>query len=82
MLNGWFHDLESLEAINQDAETRDVVLRMAGLARGGRLGRFIHVVNADPELDEFTREWVLELARNEPFLLAADEYLSRCDTLH
>ncbi len=54
---------------------------MAGLVRGGRLGRFIHVVNADPELDEHTRAWVLGLA-NESFLLAADEYLSRCRTLH
>jgi hypothetical protein len=81
MLDRRLQELESLEAINQDAEAREVVVRMAGLARGGRLGRFIHVVNADPELDEHTRAWVLGLA-NEPFLLAADEYLSRCRTLH
>ncbi|MBA2537330.1 MAG: hypothetical protein H0V20_07880 [Actinobacteria bacterium] len=82
MVNGWVHNLESLEAINQDAATRDVVLRMAGLSRGGRLSTFIRVVNADPELDDYTREWVLDLARNERFLLAADEYLARCRTLH
>jgi hypothetical protein len=81
MLDGWVQDLEALESINQDSETREVVLRMAGLARGGRLGRFIHVVNADPRLDEHTREWVLGLA-DERFLFAADEYLSRCGTLH
>jgi hypothetical protein len=81
MLDRRLQELESLEAINQDAEAREVVVRIGGLARGGRLGRFIHVVNADPELDEHTRAWVLGLA-NESFLLAADEYLSRCRTLH
>ena len=82
IVNGWLQDLESLEAINQDAETCDVVVRMAGLARGGRLRTFVGVVNADEELDDATREWVLALARNEPFLLAAGEYLSRCRVLH
>ena len=82
MVNARPHDLDSLEAISRNAETRDVVLRMAGLARVGRLGTFIHVVNADPQLDEATREWVLDLARDEPLLLAADEYLARCYTPH
>ena len=82
MLDVYFQDLESLEAINQDADTREVVLRMAGLAHVGRLGTFVHVVHADAELDEHTKEWVLEIAKDETFLLAADEYFVRCGTLH
>ena len=78
----WYSDLESLEVINQDPETREVVLRMAGLARDGRLGTFIAVVGADPELDEQTRDWALELARDEAFLFAVEAYVARCRTLH
>jgi hypothetical protein len=71
----WVQDLESLEAINQDAAVRQLVLRMAGLARGGRLGGFIAAVDSDAELDDETKETVLELARDESFLLAAEDYL-------
>jgi hypothetical protein len=71
----WGQDLESLEAINQDAAVRQLVLRMAGLARGGRLGGFIAAVDSDAELDDETKETVLELARDESFLLAAEDYL-------
>ena len=78
----WQHDLESLEAINQDDDTRELILRMAALARGGRLDTFIDVVDSDTELDQLTKSWVLELADNEPFLLAAEDYLSRCRQLH
>jgi hypothetical protein len=48
---------------------------MAGLARGGRLGGFIAAVDSDSELDQETKESVLELARDESFLLAAEDYL-------
>ena len=82
MLQLWFQDLESLEAINQDHETREVILRMASLARGGRLGSFIDVVDADAELDEHTKSWVLELARDETFLFAVEDYLARCKIFH
>jgi hypothetical protein len=40
-------DIESLEAINQDELVRRLVLRMAGLARGGRLPGFVAAVGAD-----------------------------------
>ena len=82
MLELWVHDLESLEAINQDEETREVLLRMAGLARGGRLESFIDVVDADVELDPVTKEWVLELAHDEAFLFAVEDYLGRCRHFH
>jgi hypothetical protein len=75
-------DIESLEAINQDAAIRQIILRMAGLARGGRLGGFIAAVDSDAELDAETKETVLELARDESFLLAAEDYLLATRYLH
>lgn len=78
----WVQDLESLEAINQDEDIRQLVLRMAGLARGGRLGDFIAVVGSDTDIDDETKETVLELARNETFLLAAEDYLRTCRKYH
>lgn len=75
-------DLESLEAINQDAAVRQLVLRMAGLARGGRLGGFIAAVDSDADLDAETKETVRELASDESFLLAAEDYLLATRYLH
>jgi hypothetical protein len=75
-------DLESFEAINQDEAIRQIVLRMAGLARGGRLPGFIAAVDSDADLDDETKETVLELARNESFLLAAEDYLRATQLYH
>jgi hypothetical protein len=82
MLLPWVRDLESLEAINQDEDIRDLVLRMANLARGGHLGDFIAVVDSDDELDQETKNTVLELASDETFLLAAEDYLRICRHYH
>ena len=82
MLIPWVRDLESLEAINQDEDIRELVLRMANLARGGHLGDFIAVVDSDEELDQDTKDTVLELARDETFLLAAEDYLRICRRYH
>ncbi len=82
MVDPRLQDLEYLEAINQDEPTRQIVLRMAGLARGGRLPGFIAAVDRDPELDDQTKAEVLELARNESFLLAAEDYLRATRRLH
>jgi len=76
MLGSLLTELETLDALDRCADTRAVVLRMARLASRGRLGAFVDVVGADPELDERTRRWVLGLARHEPFLLATAEYAS------
>jgi hypothetical protein len=78
----WPHDLEALEAINQDAAVRQIVLRMAGLARGGRLGSFRAAVSLDADLDEETKGTVLELAGDEAFLLVAEDYLRATRRLH
>jgi hypothetical protein len=82
MVDPRLQDLESFEAINQDEAIRQIVLRMAGLARGGRLPGFIAAVDSDADLDDETKESVLELARNESFLLAAEDYLRATRYLH
>jgi hypothetical protein len=82
MLLQWVRDLESLEAINQDEDIRDLVLRMANLVHGGHLGDFITVVDSDEELDQETKDTVLELARDETFLLVAEDYLRICRRYH
>jgi hypothetical protein len=78
----WVQDIESLEAINQDELVRQLVLRMAGLARGGKLPGFIAAVGSDSDLDTETKATVLELARDETFLLAAEDYMRATAYLH
>ena len=74
-------DIESLETINQDELVRQVVLRTAGLARG-RLPGFVATVGADAEFDAETKTTVLELARDETFLLACEDYMRATAYLH
>ena len=74
-MRSWVRDIEALEAINQDELVRQVVLRMASLARHGRLPVFVAAVGADAELDAETKATVLELARDETFLLACEDYM-------
>ena len=71
-----------IEAIVEHDPTADVVLRIARLARNGKLEEFERVVSADPELDETTRAWVLELTADETVLLAAELYLERTRQLN
>jgi hypothetical protein len=70
----WVQDIESLEAINLDELVRRHVLRMAGLAQGGRLPGFLAALGEDTQLDAETKATVLELARDETFLLACEDY--------
>jgi hypothetical protein len=71
-----------IEAIAAHGPTADVVLRIARLAHTGRLDAFAQVVLNDPELDEATRAWVLELTADETVLLAAELYLERARQLN
>ena len=71
----WVQDIEPLEAINQDELVRQVVVRLAGVVRDGRLPGFVAAVGADAELDAETKAAVLELARDETFLLACEDYM-------
>ena len=61
---------------------RQLVLRMAGLARGGKLPGFVTAVGADAELDAETKATLLELARDETFLLACEDNMRATADLH
>jgi hypothetical protein len=82
MLGQWMEDLESLEAISQDAEARKIFLRMAAMSQEGRLGSFLVELADTSELDEFTKGTLTEIARDEAFLLVVDDYLQRTRVLH
>lgn len=82
-VNGlWLDDIESLEAISQDAETRRLFLRMAELARRGRLQPFLRELDADRELDVETKLTLAELAEDETLLHAVEDYVHRTASLH
>ena len=82
MFGEWMQDLESFEAISQDDEARTIFLRMAALSQEGRLDSFLIELAHTPELDEFTKGTLSEIARDETFLLAVDDYLLRTRVLH
>ena len=82
MFGDWMQDLESLEAISQDEETRQIFLRMAALSQEGRLASFLLELADTAELDEFTKGMLSEIAQDEAFLLVVDDYLRRTRVLH
>ena len=82
MFGEWLEDLESLEAISQDAEARTIFSRMAAMSQEGRLGTFLVELAGTTELDEFTKGTLSEIAKDEAFLLAVDDYLHRTQVLH
>jgi hypothetical protein len=82
MLGPWLRDLESLEAISQDDDTRRIFLKLAAMSRDGRLPSFLAEVADDRELDETTKGHLTELANDRPFLLVVEEYLRRTQLVH
>jgi hypothetical protein len=83
MLGLWLnHDLESLEAISQDDEAKRIFLRMAALSRDGQMGNFLTELAQDDELDDETKGTLRELAEDNTFLLAVEDYLQRTQRLH
>jgi hypothetical protein len=78
----WLHDIESLEAISQDADTRRLFLRMARMSQDGRLQPFLRELADDRDLDEETKVTVAELARDRAFLHAVEDYVQRTRALH
>ncbi len=78
----WLNDLESFEAISQNAEARRILLRMAALSHAGRTPSFVLEVSLDGDLDAVTKGRLVELAEDESFLLAGEEYLIRTNTFH
>ena len=78
----WLHDLESLEAISQDDDTRRIFLRMAAMSHDGRLPGFLAELQRDDELDDQTKDHLTELANDPTFLLAVEDYLYRTSSFH
>jgi hypothetical protein len=82
MLRPWLNDLEQLEAISQNDETRRLFLRMAAMSRAGTMHSFLDQVAFDDELDADTKDTLQELASNHGFLLAVEDYLRTTQRLH
>jgi hypothetical protein len=78
----WLQDLESLEAIRQDDDTCQIFTRMAEMSQNGRMGSFLTELQRDEDLDDATKGTLTELAQDESFLLAVDEYLRRTQIFH
>jgi len=76
------HDLESLEEITQNAETRRIFLRMAAMQRTGRMGNFLTQLADDPDVDDDTKGSLTELAQDTGFLLAVEDYCAKTNRLH
>jgi hypothetical protein len=83
MLVQWLqHDMESLEAISQDDEAKQIFLRMAALSRDGQMGSFLTELARDEDLDDETKGTLRELAEDNTFLLAVEDYLQRTQIRH
>lgn len=82
MVGEWLADIESLEAISQDDATCALVLRMAAMSRSGTLRPFIADLHHDDELDDATKGTIAEIASDEGFLLAVEDYVARTQRLH
>jgi hypothetical protein len=78
----WLVDIESFERVSQNETARRLVLRMAQLSREGRLAPFVTHVADGLVFDEDTREAVAELAGDEAFLYAVEDYLDRTSVGH
>ncbi len=75
-------DIEVLEAISGDDDTRTIFLRLARLTRDGRLKPFLHELERDAELDADTKSALAELAQDGGFLNAVEEYVRRTRDVH
>ncbi|MDP9284694.1 MAG: hypothetical protein M3P41_07065 [Actinomycetota bacterium] len=82
-MNGlWLEDIESLEAISQDEDTRNLFLRMARMSRSGRLAPFLDELEHDRDLDDEMKGTLAELASYGGFLPAVEDYVRRTRALH
>jgi hypothetical protein len=82
MLGLWLNEMESLEEISQDDDAKRIFLRMAAMSRDGQMGSFLTELAYDDELDEETKGTLRELAEDNYFLLAVEDYLQRTQLLH
>jgi hypothetical protein len=82
MLTLWLQDLESLEAISQDDDARQIFLRMAALSQTGRTSTLVTEIARDDDLDDEMKGTLTELARDRSFLLAFEDYLEQTRRIH
>ena len=82
MLGSWLQDIESFEAISQDADTRQIFLKMAAMSRTGRMGSFLTELETDEDIDDDTKTTLSAIARDHTFLLALEDYLRRTQRYH
>jgi hypothetical protein len=75
-------DLESLEAITQDEDARQLFLRMAALSQSGQLENFVDELMDDRDLDAETKGTLAEIARDPEFLLAIEDYVRSTQRFH
>ena len=82
MLSLWLQDLESLEAISQDDDARQIFLRMAAMSQTGRTSTLVTEIARDDDLDDEMKGTLVELARDRSFLLAFEDYLEQTRRIH
>ncbi len=78
----WLQDLESLEAISQNDSARRIFLKMAAMQQAGTMGSFLNELEEDDDVDDSTKNMLCELAHDEGFLLAVEDYLRRTQVVH
>ncbi len=82
MVGLWLEDIESLETIAQDDDTRRLFLRMADMSQSGKLQPFLDELEDDRDLDQQTKSTLAEIASDASFLHAVDEYVRRTRAFH
>jgi hypothetical protein len=82
MVGLWLEDIESLETIAQDDDTRRLFLRMADMSQSGKLQPFLDELEDDRDLDQQTKTTLAEIASDAGFLHAVEEYVHRTQALH
>ena len=78
----WLQDLEGFEAISQDADAKRIFLRMAAMSQSGQMPTFLSELAQDDDLDDETKGTLTELAHDDSFLVAVEDYLHRTQRLH
>jgi hypothetical protein len=82
MVGMMLQDIESLEAITQDEDARDLFLRMAALSQSGRLGPFLDELLGDRDIDAETKGTLAELAQDPAFLQTVEDYVRLTQRYH
>jgi hypothetical protein len=82
MVGLWLEDIESLETIAQDDDTRRLFLRMADMSQSGKLQPFLDELEGDRDIDQQTKATLAELACDASFLHAVEEYVHRTQAFH